>query len=492
MLKREHIKNFFRAWPSLGGGSGRRGGLPAVILPLTAALLLTAGLTASAQKVRKLHLLQDDAQQTMVTKVYDLKYVLANDITPFVLGAIKRYNTNSNVDRLNYAYGKKTLLVVSAPSDLIPYIDEIVRKIDRPAPKDANGSIVTGDGISRFVYMPNFRSTSDIAYVLDNLVRDADGAVYFDNSSNLVYWKDAAVDGLEILKWAKAFDRPIPQVELAVTIYEVRKSVLDDIGVDYLAWKNGPGMNLFAVGFQTAAVDSVEKSLADMNKFTSYAYGGFFSAPQFDASFIRLLSQAGSAKVTGSGSITVTNNYSRTFSLSISPETQNLQKDTALKTSIVPDIASGFSITVVNPVICYRQNKEGEPLYDGRTDKAVYETLKANIQFKYSVVMNNVTERNNRGSELTQQNSLQSSLTVDTGAERLLAAYTKKDKVEQVIGIPFLSDVPWLKYLVSTTTTADEDVNVFVTIKARLSNPQDSFPDWSGKIVRAEDIKLDL
>jgi type II secretory pathway component GspD/PulD (secretin) len=458
--------------------------------PLAAALLLAAAPAFSAEKVRQLHLLQDDAQKTIVTKVYELKFAMANDLTPFVLGAVRRYDTNSNVDRISYDNAKKQLLVVSAPSDIMTHIDDMVAKLDRPAPKDAVGSTFIGDGISRFVYMPEFRSTADIASIVNNLTRDSDGAVYFDSSSNLVYWKCSAADGgKEVFSWVKAYDRPVPQIELAVTVYEVRKSVLDDIGVDYLAWKNGPGMNLFAVGYQTVAVDSVEKSLADMNKFTSYAYGGFFSAPQFDASFIRMLSQAGSAKVTAAGSLTVSNNYNRSFTISAAPEAQNLLKDAALKTSIVPTAANSLSVTIMNPVICHRQKSPDGASYDGRTDKAVYDTLKANIQFRYSVSMSNVVERNNLGSELTQQSSLQSSLTVDTGLETLLAAYNKKDKVEQVIGMPFLSDIPYLKYLFSTTTTSDEDVNVFVTVKARLTNPDDNFPEWSGKLVSAKDIK---
>lgn len=44
-----------------------------------------------------LRFVQDDAQDYMVSKIYRLKYIQANDITPFVMGIVMRYNMNSSV-----------------------------------------------------------------------------------------------------------------------------------------------------------------------------------------------------------------------------------------------------------------------------------------------------------------------------------------------------------------------------------------------------------
>ena len=38
----------------------------------------------STSAVRKLHFIQDDAQDYMVSKIYTLKYAQANDLIPFV------------------------------------------------------------------------------------------------------------------------------------------------------------------------------------------------------------------------------------------------------------------------------------------------------------------------------------------------------------------------------------------------------------------------
>ena len=458
-----------------------------------AAVILASTVSASAEKIRKFHLLQDDAQKPMVSKVYDLKYVMAADITPFILGAVKRYNTNSYVDRVNYAAAKKQLMIVTTPSDMMPYVDRMVEAIDRPGKKDAYGSIIAGDGIYRFSYMPNYRSSAEIATILNNLVRSADGYVFYDNATNMIYWKDSASDGNDVMRWAQTFDRPVPQAELTVTVYEVRQSVLDDIGIDYLAWKNGPGLNMFSVGMESVVTEITEQALANMDKFTSYSFGGFFFAPQFDMSFVRMLSQAGDAKVAATGSLTVTNNYNRTSTIKFSPEEQNLAKDSTDRTGIGVGSDASFEVNVINPIICFKRAGQIETVYNGdQFDVTTYSNLCGNLQLKYSVKMNTVIERNNRGSELTQKNSLQSSLTFDTDVERLLAAYDKKQKVEQVNGVPFLSDIPILKYLFSTTTTVDENVKVFVTIKARLVHPEDVFAAWSGKVVQTGDLKTGL
>ena len=95
------------------------------------------------EKTRKIRFIEDDAQDYMVTKVYSLKYIKANDIVPFVLGAVMRYSTNSKVDRINYAAAKQQWLAVTTPVAMMPYVDDMVAKMDRPSKiKDVNGSIV--------------------------------------------------------------------------------------------------------------------------------------------------------------------------------------------------------------------------------------------------------------------------------------------------------------------------------------------------------------
>ena len=72
-------------------------------------------------KTRKLRFVQDDAQDYMVSKIYKLRYVQANDITPFVLGIVKRYNMNSSADCVEYGADNKQLLTVTCPVGMMPF-----------------------------------------------------------------------------------------------------------------------------------------------------------------------------------------------------------------------------------------------------------------------------------------------------------------------------------------------------------------------------------
>lgn len=463
-------------------------------------LLLAAGLILAfaqfgavyAEKVKKLEFQQDDFQQPIVSKIYSLQHVKAPDITPFILGAVKRYNINSDVQRLNYEAGKKQFLMVSAPAEMLAYVDEMIKNLDRPGgTPDLAGSVIDSTGISRYAYFPKHLSTDAMVTLLNSAVADNSGLVYREAASNMIYWKDTKYTTEVFLRWARAFDRPVPQVELEFKVYEVRTSVLDDIGLDYLAWKNGPGLNIFQAGLDSVNFQTVEKFLSNSNQFSSFSYGGFFTAPQFDLSFVRVLSQGGLAKVSSAGSLTVVNNYANTYNVKISPQYQNITKDANDKTAVDAEGsgATDFSLSVSNPIICFTANGEKDQIYKGdQFDQTTYKSLTGTVQLGYTLTVNNVVERNNRGTELTETSAISSNMTIELQNEHLLGVFGQKQKVEQTIGMPFLSDIPYLKYLFSTTTTIDADTKVFVTVTGRLVHPEDSYAKWSGKLLTEADF----
>ena len=83
-----------------------------------------------AAGIRKLHFVQDDAQDYMVSKIYTLKYVQGNDLIPFVSGIVMRYNINSVVNSITYGNNVQ-LLTVTCPEKMIGYVDDFIAKADR-------------------------------------------------------------------------------------------------------------------------------------------------------------------------------------------------------------------------------------------------------------------------------------------------------------------------------------------------------------------------
>ena len=55
--------------------------------------------------------------------------------------------------------------------------------------------------------------------------------------------KDELATANCVSNFLAALDHPLPQAKLVFELYEVRESDVLDFGVDYLAWKNGPGLD---------------------------------------------------------------------------------------------------------------------------------------------------------------------------------------------------------------------------------------------------------
>ena len=237
---------------------------------IIAALTLAAGIAGTPllhgeppqqqeKGIRTIRLLQDDGQVRIVSKVYELKHLKATDVRPFVEAAVKRYSASSNVERVNYPQAKRQMIIVSTGEDFIPYVDDLVSGLDKPGKTGKSGSLIQGTGITRITYVPNYRAAEDIVRLInEGTMGTPEGRAFLNKDTNTIYWKDDNEAALSVLAWVKYLDRPVPQVNLRLNYYEIRESKLRDIGLDYLAWKNGPGVDLFSAGFNGGKIFSKE------------------------------------------------------------------------------------------------------------------------------------------------------------------------------------------------------------------------------------------
>lgn len=447
---------------------------------------------------RTLRLVQDDAQDYMASKIYRLKHLQANDITPFVMGIVMRYNMNSSVNTIEYGADNAQMLTVTCPIELMPYVDDFIEKADRDVKLDGKtpGDIVKGTGITRAVYRPRYRSGQALLDVLVNSVIGEGpwSSVYaWDRNSNQIYWKDNTSNTAYVYQFLGYLDRPRPQITLDFRLYEVRESVLRDIGLEYLAWKNGPGLNIFEAGFDVFSVDSAGSAALNA---ASGPVGGFFTAPQFDASFIRLLAQSGNAEVKNSATMTVSNSDSEEYELYFNPTYQNIVKSENDQTSVVgdsPSLPEGFSqvyLRIAAPIVNlhYGESQPGYPsteafeVADYRP--GVYAEYAGTLFFGYEMQTANVVERNNVGSELIETSVISSQALISLKEEIVLGQWESEQRVEQTIGVPFLSEIPYLKYLFGTTTVSREKTRVYLTVTARAMDTAKPNGAAAGELLR--------
>lgn len=462
---------------------------------LMACSVLSAQSPGVKPGVRKIHLIQDDAQDYMVSKIYKLKYTQANDLAPFVTGMVMRYNVNSSVGSIEYGANNTQLLTVTCPVEMMPCVDDFIAKADRNIPLSDKepGEIVKGTGITRAVYRPKYRSGQNLLNVLVNSVigEGPYSSVYaWDANSNQIYWKDNTANTEYVYQFLGYLDRPAPQIQFEFTLHEVRESTLRDLGIEYLAWKNGPGLNIFQTAFKSFSITSAGSAAIQA---MSGPLGGFFVAPQFDASFIRIMEQNGNATIKDTATLTVSNSDSSVSTIYFSPEFQNIIKSNNDQTSVQTDslgLEEGMyqaMLKITAPIVNlhYGTTQEGYPATEAFTvtnyKPGDYTKFKGTVNFDYNIQTAYVVDRNNTGAELVETSRINSSILMDLNKEFIVAQWDSNSVVEQTIGIPFLSEIPILKYLFSTTTTQNEKTKVYLTVKATVLNTARSskLPDFA-------------
>ena len=458
---------------------------------------------------RTIHLKQDDAQVRFDSRVYELKNVTSEAILPFVNSAIQRYSRNSTIRRVTaIAPDAKDAILVSTGREFLPYVDDIVAALDRPGQKG-----IQGTGVARIAYTPKYRAAQEFSEIIDKTLGTSAGKAYVNDETNTIFWRDqtdAAKDTLEFLK--DELDRPLPQVALRLNYYELRDSDLKDWGFDYLAWKNGPGVNLLNLSYNAGRL-AVDQLLDDMQfvATSTWGYGGFFTAPQFDMSFIRCLQQSGNAAAAANVSMTMVNTPVRSleeyallrmaqeqetdkapyiYRASMYPEYQNIAKNVLGRTFVGKSYYEdedgnkyadppALDVQIINPFICLPQADTDSPyekykVTDGASDlNSAMAKTDGCVMFDYSLYFKDVVERGNTGAELSNNVLCAGAATLGLGHEKVLTVYEKENDVEQTIGLPILCRIPVIKYLFSTVTSIKERTYVIVTAEAVLLHPED-------------------
>jgi|GEM_PF-213979 len=476
------------------------------------------GLTAAAAEpdassVRTIHLRQDDAQVRFESKLYELKHVSAEEILPFINSAIQRYNRNSTIRRVTSEKGGRGAILVSTGQKFLPHVDAIVAALDRPGKLKESDSSIQGTGLARVAYSPHYRAAADFSNIVDSTIGSSAGAAYVNTETNTIFWRDQTAAAKRTLEWVKQLDRPLPQVRIRLNYYELRDSDLKDWGMDYLAWKNGPGVNLLNLGYNAGriAIDEMLQSALYVSSAT-WGLGGFFTAPQFDMSFIRCLQQSGNANAAASATLTMINTpvaNEKEYALlqeiqdrnpntapfihriSMKPEYQNIAKNTLGRTLVGKSYYEdedgnlhgdppNLEAKIVNPFICFQStDKDANAQGFLPSSQKFYQAknkLKGNggVIFDYALYFKSVVERGNTGAELSNTALISGSATLGFGCEKVLAVYEKENDVEQTIGLPILSRIPLIKYLFSTVTTIKERTYLVVSAEAEMVHPDDS------------------
>lgn len=179
--------------------------------------------------------------------------------------------------------GTSGKMLAMVPEYQIPSLTQLVETVDRPDLTSSSGSLRIYRQLRHRRANISADPLLDDTDFIDNfgVYLTGDGStVIVDPEQNAVFIEDAP-SGAEYLDTALAerLDVPTEQVLLTVNVYELAASNNARLGTDYVAWKNGPGAPLFAIGAfaERGRVDvrNGSSSLIDnTNGFASLLPGG--------------------------------------------------------------------------------------------------------------------------------------------------------------------------------------------------------------------------
>ena len=130
-----------------------------------------------------------------------------------------------------------------------------------------------------------------------------------------------------------------------------------------------------------------------------------------------------------------------------------------------------------------QESRDGYLYYEEIPD-----AVSGTIMFGYDFNVSSPVESNNLGTQLVNSTGMASSLCFDVGKEQLLGMWEQSYDIRQNIGIPFLSDIPILKYLFGTEKISRSTSKIFVTLRAEWITPDSKLASWAGKLLAEDEI----
>lgn len=267
---------------------------------------------------------RDNADPNVITKTYVLKHADPYELKSYIRKMVqtRRVNScNTNVKAIQYTDGTSILLISAEDyrfndSASSQGFDSIIRELDKPG-------ITSSSGRATYVYAPKFRSAESLQEMVNKIGANTNNAVMntiggtdalaFDKGLNLMFFKTAPFSKQNIFSVLAEYDRPAPEVRAHVTLYEIYAENDTKLGLDFQAWKNNDGIDLFHAGGRFMNNYAPNGSaLVNGADWGSTKYFNF--NPKWNTKYVDFLTTKGKAKVLHSSEIKLTNGASGTIS----------------------------------------------------------------------------------------------------------------------------------------------------------------------------------
>jgi type II secretory pathway component GspD/PulD (secretin) len=375
-------------------------------------------------------------------------------------------------------------ILVILPEHMLDGVDQLMQAIDR-------AGLTSTSGESFFYYLPKYRHVKDAGFTkLIQAIRGTSGDFETDDEANrfLVY---AAPSKLaDVQNWLKYIDAPPPQVMVEATVYEVQVDNESKIGLDYVAWKNGPGRNAVAVGafYESEKWNELDNANALLNSGAGNVYGlpghkwrarghnvaWFLDVP---SAFFDFLVVKGKARVMTSAKVAARNLIpARLFAgdtilyyetcngpaprAGVRPQNLPLdpldvpEDDDGNKTNIYPD----------NRTVVGTKTTRMTAGQSGVELKVTPVIAQNEIQLEIETTVVSHTGFDSNGAPVLAARESESQVRVRDGEEIVLGGYSREVFVQRADKIPVLGSLPLLGYLFGGDANTTERRHVVIVL----------------------------
>jgi type II secretory pathway component GspD/PulD (secretin) len=390
---------------------------------------------------------------------------------------------------------KENFLFVLAPTFQMPFIEEAMKGLDEKWMADVV------DGSADAYYKAKFRDIATVA----NLARvpasagtanTSDNVYTLDQVGNSVHFNGEPSRAGSFVKFAGDVDQPVPQVSMKISIYEVDVSNEKKLGLDYMAWKNGPGRSLFNFVWWGTDYDKQDA----LSGFSPFGVGSGESRGRYyglnyllSSEYLDFLEGSGRARVVASGKVVAKNGVTGTF----------YAVDEVLHFRTANASSTGGTVGDTNiPQYQRDVTKDGKQVIGFRVQVTPYvaeEITELAISFDGGTPSNNVvTAQLPDGSLVVRSHRLSTSVLVKDGQPICVGGLRVTEDVKHTQKMPFLGDIPVLGYFFGHehSVKREKSMVIVITPTIRFGTEADlAMADPEDRVVRQQvghmvDLKL--
>ncbi len=268
---------------------------------------------------KNIHFINANNDPDVVTKVYVLKHADPEELRPYLRTAamMNRIKPDtSKVECIKFNDGTGALLVSAEDFRFMKQrngmgFDEMVEALDKP-------DITSSAGTVSYLYFPKYTSAQWLYDKLYNVglnhsndpdeLQGGKDKVFVDSELNGLVLYVPNYNIKNINEMIRQYDVPIAEVSVKYSIYEIDTENDGTIGVDFQAWKNGPGRDFFAVASRYGhGWDFVTMNPSMPNIGDSHTQYVNFS-PKWNTKYLDFLVAKSKASIVTSGQLALQNN----------------------------------------------------------------------------------------------------------------------------------------------------------------------------------------